>query len=89
MIPKSLDPERLLGLAAPGDLTIGEMRASAYRSAYWKVFQRVAPRARLNFILDDGSRAPDTMTLHEMRRRVKDGSLSISIDDGEGGALVT
>ncbi len=82
------DINKLLRSEAPGDMAIGVVRNSFYRSPEWQRVLKHYPTARLLFKYRAGGKeVPESLTVTELQAAVQEGTIAISIDDGSGGLL--
>jgi len=82
--------EALSRSAAPGDVTLGEMRGFIRNSELFAKLRSVskfADRLQVRLLDDDGADLPDEMTLDEFRALVAVGRAHLVIDDMSGGVL--
>jgi hypothetical protein len=74
-LPKSLNPDRLLGLPFPRDITLGELKTLT------PTLKAIgATRIRFVTTQEPEEELPDTMTLGEFQRLVNSGQAIIAID---------
>lgn len=80
-----------LNMAAPGDITLGEMRRSILNGEIGTAIKQASRRpdgVRIRCLDENGQEIPDNVTLKEFRKRVSEHRAHLVIDDGEGGELV-
>lgn len=91
-----LDPKTYTAGAAPGDVTLGDMKRYLMKDPVMRpliAVSKYSDRVRIRYVLVDGLENPigeclDSMTLLEFRGLVAEGRAIISIDDSDGGVPV-